>query len=336
MARGPSWRQAVLGMLAAACLVLLIVWAGPDALWDRLRGIAPRYVLLGFGAALLSYVLKGARYLLVLGRRAGVRRVFGIAVAQNVIAQLLPMRAGDVSYVVLARKTGVASTGYALASLLLVRLVDLAILWGMYVVSLSMLSLSRPVYQWTAMFVGAALTVAIVAVGVLVSASDRVAPCVERVLTRVGLFRWVGTRKMWDEFVEAGRNLRQAVRPGRLIAIVLVSVGVWTVSVVWNYLVWLAVGARLTATQAVFMTSLSYLVTLLPVFLLGGAGVGDLIATGVLTAFGRPADASATFSLCNRVLATAYQALFAVVFFVVMWGQWRVADEPQTGEEARP
>ena len=288
---------------------------------------------LGFAAALLSYLLKSIRYLLLLGKRAGIRRVVGISIAQNVIAQLVPMRAGDVGFVVLVRKTGVASIGYGLASLLIVRLVDLFVLWGMYVVSLGMLSLDHPAYRWSAILLGIVLTAGILTAAAVVFGVERLSPRFEKLWQRLGLFRFRAVRKGWRELVDGARNLGLVLKPGLLVSLVLVSVAVWAVSCVWNYFAWMAVRVSLSAAEAVFMTSFSYLVTLLPVFLFGGIGTGDMLYAGVLEAFGKPGNVPA-FTLCNRVLSTLYQALFAVLFYFVMMGQWRAAENPERRLEA--
>ena len=81
------------------------------------------------------------------------------------------------------------------------------------------------------------------------------------------------------------------------------------------------------------MTSFSYLVTLLPIYLFGGIGTGDMLFAGVLQAFGKAGNVPA-FTLCNRVLSTFYQALFAVLFYFVMRGQWQAEDERGQSLEA--
>jgi uncharacterized protein (TIRG00374 family) len=291
-------------------------------------------VALGFGVALVSYAIKAARYLLVLGPGAGFRRLFGIAIAQNVIDQLAPMRAGDVGWVVLARQTGVASAGYALASLLLIRAVDLTLLWAMYVATLAALSLDHPAYRWAAVGMGALVTAGVAVFAAMLFAAQSVGPCLRVALERLGLLRSAFAQRAWEELVVGAANLAQVVRPGRVAAILVFSVATWAVTTLLNWLMWLAVGVRLTGAQAVFMTSFSYLIALLPVFLFSGIGVSDLLFAGVLTAFGKPMDAAAAFSLCSRVLTTLYQALLTLVFFVVMWGQWRPSGTAQSETEA--
>ena len=299
--------------LAAACLGLLISRISPGDFGDTIREVSWKTAAAGFAAALVCYSLKALRYRILLGRRARFARVFGVTVAQNVIAQLVPARAGDVGYVVLVKKAGLGSYGYGLASLLVCRFVDLVILWVMYVTSLSALGLDQPILRWVGIVIGGGLAVAILVIAAVIFKRERAAGAVEWVLRRLRLLNRGFVNRAWDELKKAAAQAERAWSWRTLAGVGAVSIGVWAASSLWNYLVWHAVGATLTIPQVVFMTSFSYLLSLLPIFVLGGVGTADAVHAGVLVAFGRGGSPAAVFSLFNRVLTTIYQVLFGLM-----------------------
>jgi len=329
MRRRPGWKTLIVWLVIVACLGALIWVASPGRLLDKLREIAPRYVVLGFGATLVIFVLKGVRYFLLLGRRSGLRRTLGIAMVQSLVSQFVPMAAGDLGYVAMVRATGAGSLGYGLATLLLVRLVDLFVLWMMYMLSLIFLPLHLAAFRYPAIAIGVLLTVSVGVVAAVVFAVDRAAPRAERLLNWMGLMRWALMRTAWKELVEGARSLALAAKPGPLAIFLALSLSVWLAAAIWNWLMWLAVGVTLGPAEIVFLTSVSYILTVLP----AAMGLGDMFIAGILVAFGVSTADAAAFSLCARALNTAYQFLSIPILLLVMRGRWRAPTEVAQGPE---
>jgi len=300
-------------LLAVACLGLLVSQIRFDEFAATFRRIPASLVAAGFAAALASYLLKALRYALVLRSGAGVGRLFGVTVAQNVIGQLFPARAGDVGYVLLVKRAGIASYGHGVASLLVCRFVDLAVLWGMYVFAMSRLDLQSAVVRWVAIVIAAGLLVAVLAVAGLLFFRQAAVRTLERVFRVLRLDQLAVARRVWDEVRTAASQSARMWSFGVVLGVLGLSLLIWAARVSWNYLVWCAVGAPLNLAQIIFITSLGDLLGLLPIFVLGGVGTADAVNAGVLVAFGYAGNAAAGATLLNRVLTTAYQLLLSAV-----------------------
>lgn len=312
------WKWVLAGTVAAACLAVLISRVSAAEISLVFRNIRIAEAVAGFGVILVSYALKALRFKILLGKAAPFGKLFGVTVAQNVIAQLVPARAGDVGYIVMVKKTGMASVGYALASLVVCRLVDLVILVAIYVGSLSALDLQAALFRDVAYVVGGCVVAGVVAVVALVIFGSHAVGSAQRLLERTRLLRLKWIRYLWDEMVAAFPHLKELRFVRHVLPIICLSVLAWAATAGWIYLIWHAVGAPLNWTQVLFIFSLAYILGLFPLFFFGGIGTMDAVNAMVLIAFGIATGQAASFTLCNRVLGALYQVGLVLIVFAML------------------
>ncbi|MDA1190283.1 MAG: lysylphosphatidylglycerol synthase transmembrane domain-containing protein [Candidatus Poribacteria bacterium] len=124
--RASRWGRAVVvtGVgLAAAYLLLQSV--DLRLLGDALARLRPTELLIGFAAYLVFIGLKAARFQALLGGGFSWRMVYGIVCAQTFWSNMLPMRAGDLSYVLMMRGKASVSASRGASSLLVAGALDL-------------------------------------------------------------------------------------------------------------------------------------------------------------------------------------------------------------------
>jgi len=327
--RGTWLRWALPGALAAGCLALLLSRVG-GADWREAAGrVSPADALVGFLLVVASYLLEALRFRVLLGRAAPFGRLFGVTLAQNVIAQVIPARAGDVGYVVMVSRAGMARVGVALMTLLLCRFVDLLLVVVLYFVSLAHLSLSLPVFRQAAWGIGGATAAAVALAGALLLGRRRAVDFFEAILRRTRLLRWRPVRYLWAEMLAALPHVGRFRLVGHLLPMLGLTLLIWTATLAWNGLVWRAVGSPLRPMELVFLFSFTHVVSLLPIIVFAGVGTGDLIHATVLQALGRGTAPAAVFSLCFRVLAVAYVAALSLLAGALIGWRWRAgAREP--------
>jgi hypothetical protein len=112
----------VAGLAASLALLRATEWSDVHEAWTRLT---PTRWAVGFVAYVAFVVIKSARFSVLLGGGFDRRELFGIVAAQTFWLNALPIRAGDLSYVLLMRRrAGVAATR-GVASLLVASFLDL-------------------------------------------------------------------------------------------------------------------------------------------------------------------------------------------------------------------
>ena len=331
--RAGTWlRWAFPAVLALVCLVWLLSRVRAEDVSEVFRRVSLRYALAGFGLVLVSYLLKALRFRVLLGPGAPFGRLFGVTIAQNVIAQVIPARAGDLSYVVLVRRTRMASVGVALMSLLLCRFVDLVVIVALYLTALGMLQPALPVFRQAAWFVGAAMSVGVVLAGALVFGRMRAVRVFQHALERTRLLKLRAVRYLWNEMLEALPHTGRFRLGRHLLPMLGITLLIWAATLLWNWMLWRAVTVHLSLVQLFFIFSFTHVLSLLPIIVFGGIGTGDAIHTTVLREFGSAWPQATAFALCNRVLVVVYVVVLGAIASALL-GRWAGAQHATRGHE---
>jgi glycosyltransferase 2 family protein len=321
------WKWLLAIALAGGCLALLFAQVSAADLSAAFHKVSPLCAIVGFVIVVASYLLKALRFKVLLGGSAPFGRLLGVTIAQNVIGQVIPARAGDISYVALVRMSGMASVGYGLATLLLCRFADLLVILAMYLYALGALDLEWPTFRILAYVVGAFMIAGAAVLLALIVWRQRVVAWTERLLKLSLLLRLRSVRYLWSELTDALPHVAALSWRAHILPMILLSAAIWTVTAFSAYVSWLAVGVSLDFAQALFIFSFTNLIGLFPVFFFYGIGTGDVMNTGVLKAFGRVTADATAFSLCNRALSVLYQAVLVLVALVLLGGRLRQAPE---------
>jgi hypothetical protein len=128
-------RAAVVSALGVGAAYFLLRSTEWGTIASAVSRLTPTRLAVGFALYLLFVGLKSARFAALLGGVTSRRLMYGILCAQTFWSNVLPMRAGDVSYVHLLRSRRQGSGVGGVASLVVAGLLDL---WWMLVLAVAL------------------------------------------------------------------------------------------------------------------------------------------------------------------------------------------------------
>lgn len=292
----PRVRTIVVSLLTVGLLWFFLRNADMAAVWTETRRARPDLLLIAMGVTALTYVLRAIRWQYLLAPIG--RTHFGTALRATVIgfaaSFLLPARAGEVIRpFLLARREGLSATA-AFATIILERLLDLAVvlsLFAVFVVTLDPSKVSATAEQiarakFGGQLAGLAGVAGLVTLFVLAGHPERLgalARRIERVLPAKLAHALAG-------FVESfAQGLAVMRQPGRLL-----------VALAWSVPLWLSIAAGIWLTSMAFHITFPYTGSFLVMtFLVVGVAVPTPGAIGgfhaayqiaVHTFFGAPGD----------------------------------------------
>lgn len=312
-------------VLAAALLVPLALW-GEVGVAD-LRATAARLSLGTYFAALALhvalYVLRAVRFQMLFPpeSRPSGGPFLAVCAAHTLAAFVLPAKIGEATFVLYASRITRTPASAAIASLVVSRLLDIAVLALGFGVACIVLHLSGG-YRGIAWFVpvGATLVVASAAVFALSSRGDLV---VELGAWFARLFRLQHTRvgaKLLVKTAGIGASLREAGAEGRLVRAALVSIPVWLVIFLFCFVLARGFGlsSETTLAEVTFGASLAIVTSLIPISAFANFGtleMGWTLGFGVL---GVPRDLAVTTGLGLHVVQLANVVVLGVLGHVGM------------------
>lgn len=270
-------------IMSLAVLWALMFFTDTDlaTLKRTLGSLSPWVFLMAFGLHMLTYCLRALRFWLLIppALRPSYRRIWVLSGAHNLASYVLPAKTGEASWVVYLRTfTGVPSSP-GIASLVVSRLLDAAVLASS--LSLACMYLAKRgghgQLDQIATYV-APLALAGIGLGALSVRGDLLVHLLSKGLRVVRLDHWSRGERLVEKVTEIAKAMRVASQGRRLSLSALVTVPVW--ACIFGFYATLASGMGiadgfeepLSFPEAVFGSSLAVLANLLPVN--GAAGVG--------------------------------------------------------------
>ncbi len=272
----------LLSVAAAALLLgLLFYWGGLSfsELWEPWRAL-PSAVY--FGALALHvgiYVVRSLRFRVLLPReqRPSHLRLLSISAAHNMAALLLPVKAGEAALPLYLKKLCHVPAVEGLATLVVSRLLDLAMLCTVFAIACYWMSFSVEGAPPWMLPLAVALTV-VAALGFAISARSDLLVVIFTTLVRV---LRLGETKLGHKLDavshQVASSLRAAGDRGRLTQAILLSLPLWLG--VFTFLCWLGYGFGLEnqygAMGSVFGSAWSLLAQMLPINVFAGVGMQE-------------------------------------------------------------
>jgi len=227
-----------------------------------------RLLALGFGCYVVANVLRALRFRALTGDQIAPVLLLRTVFIQNFLNTFLPLRAGEVSYLVMVHRTGVVKPGENLASLVGARVLDLiaALLIPLITLPLSNAwsSEGRP-FAWFA-------AIAVAGMGGLALGIWRAAPLAEWLSRKASSRRGVLHRVLStaSDALLSLAQLRRASMLGRLAAL---TAGCWILIYLCGYFSLLGVGVSIGFWDGLFAYSFPMIASMTPFYMLGGFGV---------------------------------------------------------------
>jgi uncharacterized membrane protein YbhN (UPF0104 family) len=232
------------------------------------RAADARLLALGFACYALANLVRALRFRALTDNQIPTVTLLRTVLIQNFLNTFLPLRAGEVSYLVMVHRTGVVKPGANVASLVGARVLDLIAALAIPLITLPLSrawqSEGRP-FAW---FAGAA----VVASALLLLGVWRA----EWLGTWLG--RRAGTSRPWlarglsigSDALHALGQLRQGKLLGRVS---LMTASCWALLYVSGYCNMLGVGIAAPFWDALFAYSFPMIASMTPFYMLGGFGV---------------------------------------------------------------
>jgi uncharacterized protein (TIRG00374 family) len=275
--------------VAAVLIVALMVWGevSPKDALATIRSLPPRVYALALLMHVTLYCLRALRFNLLIPRerRPSFRRALIVAGAHNMASYLLPAKTGEASFVVYMRLQCGVPSATGLASLLVSRMLDAAMMClGISAACLWLVHTGRYTGLTWLGSAGMTLIGLCVVFTTLSVRGDLLVRLIAAVLRWLRLHRLKLGERALLKANQLALALRSAGGNGRLVLAALVTIPIWLL--VFGFFAVLAKAMGLpehfTFAEATFGSSLAVMFNLLPVN--GVAGVGTQEA-GWVTGF---------------------------------------------------
>ncbi|MBI1884113.1 MAG: flippase-like domain-containing protein [Chlamydiae bacterium] len=285
-----------------------------------LKNLSLSSILLAFFFYSFSTLLRALRWKeMIFSKNISLLTFFWVTSIHNFLNQLLPARTGELSYVVLLRKTQSVPSSEGVATLILARVFDLVAIGVLFLVSLLLFwgKVTVPAYKLFMVTFFSLPVLVLIFVGVFSRQG------VERIrlsLSKWGLLKWKWVLKVSDFLIQLAQDLYQIKISGKLLKYALMTLVVWGMKfLAFSFLVrnFPHFGA-ITFWETVMGTTFSELASTLPIY--GFAGLGTIEGGWTLgfLLLGFPQQEVILSAFCFHFLILSFSMVLGILGFVFL------------------
>ncbi len=305
--RSSSRRKIAIHIISAVAgigiLALIAAKTGFEHFFHNLHEIKPIVLVPLIVVYSISWLLRGFRFkriLALLNVELGLFRALGIELVADLANQVIPAKLGDSVKVLYMHRTGMLNYASGAFAAFLVRAMDLAAVLLLALFSVVFVSGSVAGNYISYILTMSALLLLLALAGWLFVFQPSI---FQKML--IGPLR-----KLRDSVAELADQMRQ--NPGRLSAVLLVSMLIWIFDILTLFIFLLVFGVKLSFAEASFVMLLSTVTKILPLTP-NGLGVYEGMMVVILTGFGVAESTAFTIALLDHGFMNVYSILLSVI-----------------------
>lgn len=281
---------------------------------ETIGNISLPLVFVGFTFYLINYFLKTLRFKILLNEDIKISEMFKVVAIHNMLLNIFPFRAGEVSYPYLLKKIKNISLGKGVSSLGMARLFDIIIISVLFFIALLGI---QSLYIATFKITTAVLVLLFLAALILITLrfySQKLVNFIKYTIKKTTLdrFRPIQLIESKIEEIISGFNIIKSTRT--IIFTLLLSVLIWLSLYSVNYMLIKAVGIELSIWEVLFVSTLFISVAMFPISV-AGLGTSEATWAVIMMSFGVASEKAISTGFTVHVLLLIYIILLGIYGF---------------------
>jgi glycosyltransferase 2 family protein len=280
----PSWenmnRKFVFRLFASILITAGILWFilrqlnfNFKTLIGMISSISLLYLAAGFLVYLAITFLRALRFRILLSQKLGVARMFNITSIHLLLNFILPFRSGELSYVYLAKKTGLVSGSESLGSLIVARIFDVLALSLFSLSSVLLVSNLPPTITDANRIIAVFLAALILLIVLFLFTKERLIGLIRKVFIFLRVDRTAPVvyflRK--SEVIIAYMDVLKSWK--KLFFVFVLSMLIWALLYLLAYIILSGLGVSIGFLKVVLGDTFLELSSILPFYTIGGFGI---------------------------------------------------------------
>ncbi len=245
---------------------------------DILKNVYIKYLFCGIVFYSITIFLRTKRFSFLLAKKVGLKDLFAIVCIQNTFNQIIPFRAGELSYLYFIKKIkGADSFSEGVPSLICARVFDIFSLSIVFFITLFGIDQFSEIVKKSASFIAVSLLIICCGVILLFLLRDKLL----RIINEISMAMNIDKYRIVQWSLKKGKEVSagfEFVRSKKVLAICFCYSFLILISMnFYRYFMYKALGLEFSVFTIVFITCFLILASLLPFFTIGGFGYVESI-----------------------------------------------------------
>ena len=305
-------------------IAIVLVWfllskIEVGAIVITLKNMPPHLILLGLFFYALSYLFRAFRFKMLLQGDVSVVRLYNIVAIHNMWLNLLPLRAGELSYLYLLKKKGGAvSYLTGVPSLVLARVFDLLSIFLLFLISFVGLGQLPDLLNQLAILMIVMVLTALVIMALLLWKKERFLGQIKYYILKYKMERIAFVNKMLGKSSEILEGFKSVQDYIVIMKIFIYSLLSWLAINAYNFVIIRALNIDFNVWQILFITIFFIFLSLLPVNGYAGFGTFESVFVVISSSFGVMPDVAIGAAFAAHIVSICIFVLIGLISFLAL------------------
>lgn len=283
-----------------------------EDLISTIKNIDITYLILGFFLYILSYLLRGLRFHLLLNKKISINDLFHVVCVHNMVNSILPARSGELSYIYMLKKYHNKSTGEGVATLLVARVLDFITISLLFFISSLFVHDFPETFSSIIWLVVSFMVLLAIFLIVLLYAGEFFLRFTDAVfialkLDKNGLVNFfLGKSK---EIVDSFQNIKNS---GKMMELCIISFIIWFTLYFMNYTLIKSLDINIGFFEVLLASTFVVFMSVLPVQGLGGFGTYEVGWTIGFVGIGLSKELAINSGIVVHIIGVFYYVLLGL------------------------
>lgn len=277
----------------------------------------PSGIILGFTLYVFSYLFRALRFKMLLEGDISITDLFPIVCVHSMMNNILPLRAGELSYIYLIRKRKFLMR-QGIATLMVARILDFIVISLLFLISMTYIKKTSEIISSILVIVCILLVLMVLFLFFLISWRGRFIRLNEIIVDKLRLNNFRITRFLLRGLKDVIESLRGIRSKNIFVRSFFISVLLWMCLYLADYALVNALGLELDILTVMFVATFCYITSILPVHGIAGFGTveGSLSIGFIIVGISRDIAISSSFAL--HIIAFSFFLSLGVLGMLAM------------------
>lgn len=298
-------------VITIALMVFLLSRTSFDDIIVTLKGIKPIYLAFGFFLYICSYILKTTRYTILLNKKINFREMFTIVCFHNAAINIMPARAGELSFIYLVKKWHRIPIADGTASLIVTRFLDYIAISLLFLLSLGIERMPG-IKIWIVWAILAFMGVLFSMVFLMVFYKNFIT-YPRTILKRIGIEKNHAALYLLEKTESLIKSMQSMNSNYTILLSFLMSILIWLIIIFMYWMLGTGMNLTLNFMEMTIATTFFLLTTILPISGIGGFGTSESGWVIGLVLMGIPLKFSINMGFSLHIIILIFSIILGMV-----------------------
>ncbi len=307
-----------LSIIGASLSIIIIIFllskTNFNTVFETFKHITWPWIAAGLIINMAITALRAYRYRVLISTKVSFIALLKLTAIYNLLSNVMPMKTGELSYVVIAKKTKLMSTSEGLVSWIVSRILDLLSLGILFLAMMITVHVNNSLLKSAQLIIICIVTVLIIILTISMMKGKYMVKIAEKISNKLKIKSYRPVRYLLDRAKKTAQAFSKIRKPATIIKSLSISIVIWLLQTLLLLTVLKGLGLdNITVIQAISVLVILGLAIIIPIPGIGNIGTYEAGLSLALISLGVETNSAIAYAIGVHIISLSYLTILGIV-----------------------